>query len=60
MWTAGVVFLGAAATSVMAFARVGRIDPEPWGYIALMVAALSALAGLFLTYAMAVIESKGD
>jgi hypothetical protein len=60
MWTAGVLFVGAVTTAVMAFARVGWIDPEPWGYIALMLAVFSALAGLFLAFAMAAIESRGD
>lgn len=60
MWTSGVVFLAAAATTVAAFAKVGLIDPEPWGYIAFMVAVLSAVAGMFFAYAMAAIESRGD
>jgi hypothetical protein len=60
IWTAAVVCLGATATAIVAFARVGRIDPAPWGYIAFMVAVLSALACMFFAYAMAAIESRGD
>ena len=60
MWTAGVVFTCAVATAVVAFARVGGIEPEPWGYIAFMVAVLSALAGMISAFAMAAIESRGD
>jgi hypothetical protein len=60
IWTAAVVFLGATATTVVAFARVGKIDPAPWGYIALMVAVLSALTGMIFAYAMSAIESRGD
>ena len=60
IWTSAVVFLGAFATGVVAFARSGGIDPEPWGYIAFIVAVLSALACMFFAFAMAAIESRGD
>lgn len=60
MWTAAVVLAAIAGMTVMALAKNGHVDPTPWGYIALMVAVLSALAGLALAYAMAAIESRGD
>jgi peptidoglycan/LPS O-acetylase OafA/YrhL len=60
IWTSAVICLGAFATGVVAFALSGTIDPEPWGYIAFMVAVLSALACMFFAYAMAAIESRGD
>jgi drug/metabolite transporter (DMT)-like permease len=60
IWTAVVVFLAAAAVVVIALARDGRIDAHPWGYIALIVAVLCAVAASIFVFAMAAIEDRGD
>jgi uncharacterized membrane protein YhiD involved in acid resistance len=60
MWTALVVFIAAGSATIVAFARSGDIDREPWGYVAIAVAILSALAGLLLAFAQAVYESQGE
>jgi hypothetical protein len=60
MWTALVVFIAAGSATVIAFARDGEVDREPWGYVAVAVAILSALAGLLLAFAQAVYESQGN
>ncbi|MCW2770015.1 MAG: hypothetical protein JWR27_1448 [Aeromicrobium sp.] len=39
----------------IAFARTGEINREPWGYVALAFAVLSALGGFFLAFTMAVL-----
>lgn len=59
MYTALVVFIAAGAGIVIAFARDGEISREPWGYVAVAVAILSAVTGLLLAFAQAVFESQG-
>ena len=59
MYTALVVFVAAGAAIVIAVARDGEISREPWGYVAVAVAILSALAGLVLAFAQAAYESQG-
>lgn len=59
MYTAGVVFIAASAATVIAFARADKVDAEPWGYVAVAVAILSALTGLLLAFAQAAFESQG-
>jgi peptidoglycan/LPS O-acetylase OafA/YrhL len=58
MWTALVLFIAAGSATVVAFARADEVDREPWGYIALAVAILTALAGLLLAFAQAAFESQ--
>lgn len=58
--TAVVLFVVAGAVAVIAFVQDDMIAKEPWGYIALIVAAFAALAGFILAFAMAAIESSHD
>ena len=59
MYTALVVFIAAGAAIVIGIARNGEIDREPWGYVAVAVAILSAVTGLLLAFAQAAFESQG-
>lgn len=59
MYTALVVFIAAGAAIVIGIARDGAIDREPWGYVAVAVAILSAVTGLLLAFAQAAFESQG-
>ncbi|KAA1399548.1 hypothetical protein [Aeromicrobium ginsengisoli] len=59
IYTALVVFIAAGAAIIIAIARDGEIDREPWGYVAVAVAILSAVAGLVLAFAQAAYESQG-
>lgn len=59
MYTALVVFVAAGAATVIAFARKGDVDKEPWGYAAVAVAILAALTGLLLAFAQAAFEAQG-
>jgi hypothetical protein len=59
MWTALIVFIAAGAATVVGFARADEVDREPWGYVALAVAILAAVAGLLLAFAQAAFESQG-
>ena len=59
MYTALVVFIAAGAAILIGLARGGDIDREPWGYVAVAVAILSAVTGLLLAFAQAAFESQG-
>jgi uncharacterized membrane protein (DUF4010 family) len=59
MYTALVVSIAASAAIVIAIARDGEISREPWGYVAVAVAILSAVTGLLLAFAQAAFESYG-
>jgi hypothetical protein len=59
MWTALLVFVAAGSATIVAFARADEVDREPWGYVALAIAILSAVTGLLLAFAQAAFESYG-
>lgn len=59
MWTALLLFVAAGAAILIGLARGGDIDREPWGYVAVAVAILSAVTGLLLAVAQAAFESQG-
>jgi len=59
MWTALLVFVVVGAGILIGLARGGSIDREPWGYVAVAVAILSAVTGLLLAVAQAAFESQG-
>lgn len=56
--TAIAIFLVATGIAGIAFARNDVIEPEPWGYLSLMVACLAAVATGILAFAMAYFESS--
>jgi hypothetical protein len=60
MYTALVVFIAAGAAILIGLARGGDVDREPWGYLAVAVAILAAVAGLLLAFAQAAYEAQGD
>ena len=59
MYTALIVFIAAGAAIVIAIVRNGELNREPWGYVAVAVAILSAVTGLVLAFAQAAYESQG-
>lgn len=59
MWTALLVSVAAGAAILIGLSRGGEIDREPWAYVAVAIAILSAVTGLLLAFAQAAFESQG-